>query len=78
MSKYEAVYFVGDNQAINRVGVLSSKTGNRGAFLGLLAALIQTFYYLNKISLSQPFWIIEAVMYLTYTGSTYTDPTVYV
>ena len=35
MSKCEAVYFVGDNQAINRVRVDSSKTRNRGAFLGL-------------------------------------------
>ena len=39
MSKYEAVYFVGDNQAINRVRVDSSKTRNRGAFSGSLAAL---------------------------------------
>ena len=40
MSKYEAVYFVGDNQAINRVRIDSSKTRNRGAFSGSLAALI--------------------------------------
>ena len=40
MSKYEAVYFVGDNQAINRVRVDSSKTRNRGAFSGSLAALL--------------------------------------
>ena len=39
MSKYEAVYFVGDNQAINRVRIDSSKTRNRGAFSGSLAAL---------------------------------------
>ena len=39
MSKYEAVYFVGDNQAINRVRVDSSNTRNRGAFSGSLAAL---------------------------------------
>ena len=39
MSKYEAVYFVGDNQANNRVRVDSSKTRNRGAFSGSLAAL---------------------------------------
>ena len=39
MSKYEAVYFVGDNQAINRVQVDSSKTRDRGAFSGTLAAL---------------------------------------
>ena len=37
MSKYDVVYFVGDNQAINRV--CSSKTRNRGAFSGSLAAL---------------------------------------
>ena len=40
MSKYEAVYFVGDNQASNRVRVDSYKTRNRGAFSGSLAALI--------------------------------------
>ena len=39
MSKYEAVYFVGDNQANNRVRVNSSKMRNRGAFSGSLAAL---------------------------------------
>ena len=39
MSKYEAVYFVGDNQAINRVRIDSSETRNRGAFSGSLAAL---------------------------------------
>ena len=44
MSKYDAVYFVGDNEAINRVD--SSKTRNRGAFSGSLAALIYT--YLNE------------------------------
>ena len=43
MSKYEAVYFVGDNQAINRVRIDSSKTRNRGAFSGSLAALFLTF-----------------------------------
>ena len=42
MSKYEAVYFVGDNQAINRVRVDYSKTRNRGAFSGSLAALLWT------------------------------------
>ena len=40
MSKYEAVYFVGDNQAIHRVRIDSSKTRNRGAFSGSLAALL--------------------------------------
>ena len=42
MSKYNAVYFVGDDQAINRVRVDSSKTRNRGTFSGSLAALVQT------------------------------------
>ena len=46
MSKYEAVYFVGDNQAINRVRVDSPKTRNRGAFSGSLAALIVLAVYL--------------------------------
>ena len=45
MSKYEAVYFVGDNQAINRVRIDSSKTRNRGAFSGSLAALLLTQAY---------------------------------
>ena len=51
MSKYEAVYFVGDNQAINRVRIDSSKTRNRGAFSGSLAALflsLPTGYVDNK------------------------------
>ena len=39
MSKYDAAYFVGDNQAINRVRVSSSKMRNRGAFSCSLAAL---------------------------------------
>ena len=43
MSKYEAVYFVGDNQAINRVRVDSSNMRNRGAFSGSLAALLGSF-----------------------------------
>ena len=41
MSK-EAVYFVGDNQANNRVQVGSFKPRNRGAFSGSLAALIMS------------------------------------
>ena len=45
MSKYDAVYFVGDNQVINRVRVGSSKTRNQGAFFGLLAALLLTQYF---------------------------------
>ena len=40
MSKYEAVYFVGDNQASNRIRVDSYKTRNQGAFSGSLAALV--------------------------------------
>ena len=40
MSKYEAVYFVGDNQANNRVRVGSFKMRNRGAFSDSLAALM--------------------------------------
>ena len=42
MSKYDTVYFVGDNEAINRVRVNSSKTRNQGAFPGSLAALTDT------------------------------------
>ena len=40
MSKYDEVYFVCDNQAINRVRMGSLKTRNRGAFSGSLAALV--------------------------------------
>ena len=40
ISKYDAVYFVSDNQAINRVRVGSSKTSNRGAFSDSFAALL--------------------------------------
>ena len=47
MSKYEAVYFVGDNQAINRVRLDSFKTRNRGAFSGSLAALQHTMQYVD-------------------------------
>ena len=42
ISKYDTVYFVGDNEAINRVD--SSKTRNRGAFSGSLAALMLCMY----------------------------------
>ena len=58
MSKYEAVYFVGDNQAINRVRVDSSKTRNRGAFSGSLAALMVTDLVLE---LDYPFLHISAL-----------------
>ena len=44
MSKYDEVYFMGDNQAISRVPVDSSKTMNRGAFSGSLAALQKTIF----------------------------------
>ena len=39
MSKYDTVYFMGDNQANNRVQVGFSKMSNEGAFSGWLAAL---------------------------------------
>ena len=51
MSKYEAVYFVGDNQAINRVRVDSSKTRNGGAFSGSLAALLKYYIYISPLLL---------------------------
>ena len=50
MSEYEAVYFVGDNQAINRVQIDSSKTRNRGAFSGSLAALLKTPLFHFKVA----------------------------
>ena len=47
MSKYYAVYFVGDNQANNRVRIESSRTSNRGAFLDSFAALMKIcFFYI--------------------------------
>ena len=45
MSKYYEVYFVDDNQAINRVRVDSSKTRNRGAFSDSLAVLIYSILF---------------------------------
>ena len=50
ISKYEAVYFMGDNQAINRVRVNSSKTRNRGTFS--LAALVYTSTQPLKLGLN--------------------------
>ena len=50
MSKYEAVYFVGDNQASNRIRVDSYKTRNRGAFSGSLAALLRSRFYFATIA----------------------------
>ena len=47
MSKYDAIYFVGDNQAINRVQVGSSRTRNRGAFSGSFAALFISFLQIS-------------------------------
>ena len=52
MSNYEAVYFVGDNQAINRVQVDSSKMRNRGGFSGSLAALpVNMMVDINKLEM---------------------------
>ena len=48
MSKYDKVYFVSNNQAINRVRVGSSKTSNRGTFLGSLAALVSNEFFSLK------------------------------
>ena len=58
MSKYDAVYFVGDNQANNRVRVDSSRTSNRGAFLGSFAALHETVKRVNQ--LDQKYKIIQS------------------
>ena len=54
MSKYEAVYFVGDNQAIHRVRVDSYKTRNRSTFSGSLAALDFTFDPSFKVKRGYP------------------------
>ena len=42
MSKYDATYFMGDNQAINRVGIGSSRMSNQVTFSGSFAALLVT------------------------------------
>ena len=51
MSKYDDVYFMGHDQAINQVRVGSSKTRNWGAFSGSLAAFIFKIQF-NVISKS--------------------------
>ena len=51
MSKYDEVYFMGDNQTISRVPVDSSKTMNRGAFSGSLAALQKTIFIENTLKM---------------------------
>ena len=53
MSKYDAVYFVGNNEVINRVRVDSSKMRNQGAFSASLAALV---YYDFKKNLKFSFF----------------------
>ena len=58
MSKYEAVYFVGDNQAIHRVRVDSSKMRNRGAFSGSLAALLKRAQFLKVFYFSMQFFFL--------------------
>ena len=69
MSKYEAVYFVGDNQAINRVRVDSSKTRNRGAFSDSLAALTgrQFFFLLQCNTLVYTFYVNLDVLSVIFT-----------
>ena len=49
MSKYESVYFVSNNQVINRVRVDSYKTRNRGTFSGSLAALALAGMFMTGI-----------------------------
>ena len=67
MSKYEAVYFVGDNQANNRIRVDSYKMRNRGAFSGLLAALITiTFSKCQSITITFKFQQIYYFFYYFY------------
>ena len=62
MSKYDALYFVGDNQANNRVRVDSSKTRNRGAFSGSLAALI-TFDTLVLLPIQPQHLLVKYLLY---------------
>ena len=65
MSKYEAVYFVGDNRAINQVWVDSSKTRNRGAFSGSVAALV-SIHNLQKDQANQSTFRLQMwLMFLT-------------
>ena len=56
MSKYEAVYFVGDNQVSNRIRVDSYKTRNRGAFSGSLAALISDAIFEIEVEQTMKYW----------------------
>ena len=72
MSKYDATYFVGDNQAINRVRVGSSRTSNRGAFSGSFAALFITCL-MFRLHSKPPYFvnindIQENIPYLTLLG----------
>ena len=59
MSKYEAVYFVGDNQANNRIRVDSYKTRNRGAFSGSLAALLNRHAVKLRMHKAAPYCYIN-------------------
>ena len=63
MSKYEAVYFMGNNQVINRVRVDSSKTRNRGAFSRSLAALVMCGVTFQNIKLYKPKCFGESLSY---------------
>ena len=45
MSKYDAVYFGGDNLVTNQIRVGSSKAKNRGTFSGSLAALMKIILF---------------------------------
>ena len=71
MSKYNEVYFVGDNQAINRVWVDSSKTRNQGAFSGSLAALILTHFLISHDRFSSILQLLNfiASLYFDYQCS---------
>ena len=67
MSKYGAVYYVADNQVINRVRVGSVKMRNRGLFYGLLAALVMCIQISkNCISNFECGWQFQAfiIMYI--------------
>ena len=71
MSKYYAVYFVGDNQANNRVRIESSRTSNRGAFLDSFAALMTNSLGCIKALMCLIIKYVLTVFYYSYVSNWY-------
>ena len=73
MSKYDAVYLVVDNQAINQIRVESCKRRNRDTFSGSLAALDLSLpevfsIYVLPLCLWCEFVIVTPISYITASG----------